>query len=115
MQGRPFWFLIPGAKVWIFPMLSRLSSRFSSLPFRITTLVTVLTLAASLGTGLLVVTITHTASPEVIGVLIAVPLIVSIGAGLAAYALMRSLFRPLDRLSESAARLATGDLETAIS
>src|SRR5258708_40222130 len=86
----------------------------SSLPFRISLIFIVVTFTAALGTGLLVVALTGNVSPTVIAVLIIVPLSVTILTGLATYLAMRRLFRPLDRLSESAARLATGDLETAI-
>jgi two-component system, OmpR family, phosphate regulon sensor histidine kinase PhoR len=91
-----------------------MASRLSTLQIRITLLVIVLTCAASLGTGLAVAILSGNGTPQVIGALIAIPLVVTAAAGSAAYLLMRRLFRPLDRLSDAASRLATGDLETSI-
>src|SRR5262249_27001801 len=73
-----------------------------------------LTFAAALIAGLLMLAVFSGAAWGHFSILMLVSIGCGVIAGLVGYAVVRRLFQPLRQLSESAARLATGDLSTSL-
>src|SRR5258708_4383495 len=94
--------------------LSKLSSRISSLYVRISLMVALGAFGAAITAGLMVLAFTGDFNLPRVGILLVTALACAALTGSIGYAATRRMFRHLQRLSDAAARMATGDLATAI-
>src|SRR5437016_212675 len=94
--------------------LSKLSSRISSLYVRISLMVALGAFGAAMSAGLLMLAFAGDFNLPRISILLITALACAALTGSLGYAVTRRMFRHLQRLSDAAARMATGDLTTAI-